>query len=119
MDFAYLINSQDVREYHRKIDYKYNSMEAAWLVYMCDSITLSERHNAWKWIINNMPDETVFLGADNDYTQSVSLHGFLVDCIKMDQEYVETFIDDIEGGYFYWIKGIEFFLAGTPALIIF
>ncbi len=76
MDFTFFINSRDVRDYHRKIDYKYSSLEAAWLVYMCDSIILSEKHSAWNWIINNMPDETIFLGNEEDYAKSVSLHGF-------------------------------------------
>ena len=104
MDFTIYINSQDVREYHRKIDYKYSSLEAAWLVYMCDSITLSEKHRAWKWIINNMSDETIFLGDEDDYTKSVSLQGFLADCIDMDQAFIEYFTDETDDKVYLYDK---------------
>ena len=36
MDFTNFINSKDIRDYHREIGYKYNTLEAAWLVYQCD-----------------------------------------------------------------------------------
>ncbi len=42
MDITNFINSKDIREYHREIGYQYNALEAAWLVYQCDSITLEE-----------------------------------------------------------------------------
>ncbi len=59
MDFADFINSKDIREYHKKIGYEYNSLEAAWLVSQCRRLTLEERHDAWQWIIDNMPDQIV------------------------------------------------------------
>ena len=92
MDFSVFINSCDVRDYHRKIGYKYNSTEAAWLVYMCDSITLSEKHRAWSWIINNMPDESIMINENGTHT--CSLHLVLGDFIKMEENYVEYFIED-------------------------
>lgn len=64
MDITSFINSKDIREYHKQIGYEYNSVEAAWLVSQCNSKTLEQKHEAWLWIIDNMPDMeiSVFLG---------------------------------------------------------
>ena len=59
MDFTKFINSKDVREYHRKIGYEYNSLEAAWLVSQSYKTTLKEKHEALQWILDNMPDLVV------------------------------------------------------------
>ncbi len=59
MDFYRFINSKDIREYHREINYQYNATEAAWLVYQCRDACVEEKHNAWQWIIDNMEDYEV------------------------------------------------------------
>ena len=59
MDLYNLVNSVDIREYHKNIGYKYNSLEAAWLVYQCQSLTIPEKHDVWQWIVSNMPDVEV------------------------------------------------------------
>ncbi len=59
MDFYRFINSKDIREYHRRIDYEYNAAEAAWLVYQCRDADIEEKHGAWRWIIANMDDYEV------------------------------------------------------------
>ena len=46
MDITNFINSRDIRDYHREIDYKYNALEAAWLVYQCRDINVRQRHEA-------------------------------------------------------------------------
>ena len=56
MDITGFINSKDIREHHRAIGYEYNALEAAWLVSQCQHATLEEKHEAWRWIIVNMPD---------------------------------------------------------------
>ena len=56
MDITNFINSRDIRDYHREIGYKYNALEAACLVYQCRGINVRQKHDAWNWIIRNMPD---------------------------------------------------------------
>ncbi|MBQ6654131.1 MAG: hypothetical protein IJM79_01220 [Erysipelotrichaceae bacterium] len=56
MDFYRFINSKDIREYHKEINYQYNAAEAAWLVYQCKDANVEEKHAAWQWIIDNMED---------------------------------------------------------------
>lgn len=50
------INSKDIAEYLRNLDYRFNSLEAAWLIYQCRRLTLEEKHCAWKNLIQTMPD---------------------------------------------------------------
>ena len=97
MDFTDFINSRDVRDYHRNLNYKYSASEAAWLTYMCKAITVSEKHKAWEWIINNMPDEAIYLVDENDNTKSVSIHKALEDFIDMEDSFIEYFIDNSDG----------------------
>ena len=56
MDIFSFVNSKDIREYLRKIEYQFNSLEAAWLIYMCHHLTYEEKKNAWKQVISTMPD---------------------------------------------------------------
>lgn len=56
MDIFSFVNSKDIREYLRKIEYQFNSLEAAWLIYMCHHLTYEEKKTAWKQVISTMPD---------------------------------------------------------------
>lgn len=56
MDILNFINSKDIREYLQGINYKCDSMQAAWLVYQSANKTMEEKHAAYHWIIENMPD---------------------------------------------------------------
>ena len=61
MDFTKYINSKDIRDYHRKINYQYTALEASWLVYRCNSVTTDEKYYAWNWIADNMTDQKIDL----------------------------------------------------------
>ena len=56
MDICSFVNSNAIAEHLRNINYSFTSKEAAWLIYQCIKITLQEKHEAWKWLIANMPD---------------------------------------------------------------
>ena len=70
------INSKDIKEHLKKTDYKFNSLEAAWLIYQCKSATIEEKHTAWKELIRTMPDCRIEKRM-NTIPQE-SLHGFLM-----------------------------------------
>ena len=91
MDFTGYINSCDIRNHHRKIGYQYNALEAAWLVYWCRHITLEEKHEAWKWIINNMPDQVLDFGRRKNAFQGQSLHRTSADFMEMQDWFIESF----------------------------
>ena len=106
MDILSFINSKDIRDYLHEINYKCDSMQAAWLVYHNANKTMEEKHAAYRWIIDNMPDcpmpERRFAISRD------SLHDFLQEhmdfCEKhktqIDQDpYLENLTDDEQDLY--------------------
>ena len=56
MDVFTLINSKDIREYLRNQDYKFNSLETAWLIYQCHRLSYEEKKVLWRELIDTTPD---------------------------------------------------------------
>lgn len=56
MDVLRFINSNAIRDYLREIDYQFNTLEAAYLVHDCRFATLKEKHEAFREILETMPD---------------------------------------------------------------
>lgn len=56
MNIFDFINSKDIREHLKKIDYPLDALEASWIVYHNGTRTLKEKMEAWNWIIDNMND---------------------------------------------------------------
>lgn len=50
------INSKDISRYLREINYKFNTMETAWLIYHSDKLSMTERHAEWLKLMDLMPD---------------------------------------------------------------
>ena len=98
MDITSFINSKDIRDYHREIGYQYNALEAAWLVSQCNSISLWKKHEAWQWIIDNMPDYEVTNVGYRHPLKGESLHKMLADYIEMQNQ----FITEFKGGTSEW-----------------
>ncbi len=111
MDFTQFINSKDIRDYHRKIKYQYDAVEAAWLVWQCHSISLKEKHSAWRWIMNNMPDQSLeesvtTPGATNklhsilrEY-RNKNLHESIDSFIDMQNSAIESFTKNRNGSLY-------------------
>ena len=91
MDFTNYINSEDVRKYHRTIGYEYNTVEAAWLVSQCQHIHLARKHDAWRWIINNMPDQKVHIVNNSNKYNDVGIHKVLAEYMAMEVAFLEEF----------------------------
>ena len=56
MDFLKFVNSNAVRNHLQEICYQPTSLEAAWLVYQCETASLEEKCAAWREIIETLPD---------------------------------------------------------------
>ena len=56
MDILRFINSRDIREYLRKTEYTFSTLEAAWLIEQCRDSSIAERHMAWEQLITEYPD---------------------------------------------------------------
>ena len=56
LDVFEFINSKDIKAHLKNSNYKFNTLEATWLVYQCNHIGIDEKHNAFEKIIQTMPD---------------------------------------------------------------
>lgn len=91
MDILRFIKSADIRNYLAEINYKFSSLEAAWLIYQSDAC-IREKHEAWNELIAAMPDceiEARGLGAPQE-----SLHSFLKTYMEIEDRYVREFDSD-------------------------
>ena len=90
MDIYQYVNSKDIRAHLEAIGYRFNALEAAWLVYECKNATMEEKHAAWREIIETMPDMEMGF---KDYVEPIeSLHGFLRDYTAMEQKWFQRFM---------------------------
>ena len=102
MDISRFVNSRDIREHLQTINYEFNAMEAAWLVYQCANATIEERHTAWAWIIENMADMEGIERPNCIYRKS--LHDTLRRYMAMENEFLDANVKD----FFLWY-GKHFF----------
>lgn len=91
MDIYRFINSNAIREHLKQIDYQFNSLEAAWLIYQCMGMTMEEKHAAWEKLIAEMPDCEVEDRRGCSY--SGSLHEMLRKYIQIQKKTYELFIN--------------------------
>ena len=98
MDIFRFINSKDIRAYLKETDYKFNSLEAAWLVYQCSDATVDEKHKAWKEIIETMPDCRI--EERRNTAPQESLHAFLQKYMEIEDRMISDFCDEEHGDTF-------------------
>lgn len=103
MNITSFINSRDIRYYHNKIGYEYNSLEAAWLVSQCHDKTLDEKHQAWQGIIDNMPDMEIVNCGRWVSEKGDTVHKVLADYMEMEKAFIEKF-KNASGGWLYTYK---------------
>lgn len=82
MDLFQFINSRDIEEHLKAIDYKLSTMEAAWLVWQCTHVSFAQKHEAWEHIIHTMPD-CAMIDRPN-MTARPRLHSFLRDLMDFE-----------------------------------
>lgn len=56
MNIYDFINSKSIKEYLKKTEYNFNSLEATYIVWQSQKHSKKERYCAWEWIIHNMND---------------------------------------------------------------
>lgn len=101
------INSNCVYKHLVDIDYKPDSLTAAFIVWQSKGHTLSEKKKAFGWIINNMPDMPI--PAHENHAARASLHEFL-------SKYIDTLFSHIRLFEFNKTEAIYDFSAyyGSP-----
>lgn len=97
MNVYKFINSKDIREYLKKINYEFTPVETAWLIWQCENATLEEKHKAWQKIIDTMPDMP-FKTNEKSYD---SLHEFLKDYIELENKCIDEIVNAKDDNLFY------------------
>ena len=102
MDILRFVNSKAIREHLKKINYKFNTLEAAYLIYFCRSLTFEERHKAWKELINTMPDMAPAEYFDKHWWEPYgdSIHSCLKQHMENEREILDEFLKIKNGAFF-------------------
>lgn len=97
MNVYKFINSKDIREYLKKINYEFTPVEMAWLIWQCEDATLEEKHKAWQKIIDTIPD-TPFETRKKSYD---SLHKFLNEYMELENKCIDEIVNAKDDNLFY------------------
>lgn len=96
MNILRFIPSRAVREYLEEINYEFNAIECAWLVYRCRTAILAERHAAWQEIIDTMPD----LEVNSEDLPHKSLHKFLKQYMEIENRSIQQFFEHKDNAFY-------------------
>ena len=99
MDITRYLNSKDVREYLRKIEYKFTAAEAAWIVDRCEALPFEEKVEAWETIIKTMPDCRYVSPWDEDKVIE-SIHAAIKEYIDLKRLWFDEFTKEGERIYY-------------------
>ena len=99
MDIYRFIDSHDIREHLRRLDYQFTTPEAAFLTWYCHTATLDEKIAAWREIIDTMPNCS--MGPRRFGLDIPNFHKFLRRYIDLQMRYLQQF-RDATGGVYSW-----------------
>ena len=89
MNLYRFINSKDVQAHLQSMQYKFDSLEAAWLIYQCRDASIKEKHDAWSELIRTMPDCRI---EEQENTVAYdSLHECLKDYMFLQKKLLKSF----------------------------
>ena len=102
IDFLKFVNSDTVRNHLQQIQYQPTALEAAWLTWQCETISLEEKCAAWREIIETLPDcptNSRTMGLKATYRDST--HTFLRAYIAQQEELIGAFYQTDEPTVYY------------------
>ena len=102
IDFSKFVNSDTVRNHLQQIRYQPTALEAAWLTWQCETISLEEKCTAWREIIETLPDcptGSRTMGLKAKYRDST--HTFLRAYIAQQEELIGAFYQTDEPAVYY------------------
>lgn len=103
-NIAKFINSKDIREHLINIGYKFNSLEAAWLIFQCKSASIEEKRQAFWGLINTMPDCKIEERMNADPQDS--LHAYLQEYMDCEDKLLNDFFTPTDN-WFYMLEWNE------------
>ena len=95
-------NSKDIAEHCEKIGYKFTALEMAYLVWLSQRHTLKQKHEAWRHLIDNYPDELLpeskwLNDKEEPVRKERSLHKFLQHYIDIEETFLTAFSQSLDG----------------------
>ena len=91
MDIYRFIDSRDIREHLKKLDYQFSTPETAFLVWHCRTATLNEKIAAWEDIISTMPNCSMSPRRFWHWRDIPNFRDFLRQYIALQNRYVQKF----------------------------
>lgn len=82
---------RETQEHWKKIGYTPSATEAAWLIKQDTSLTLGEKHKAWKEILSTIPDSAFDSHGVYDEANIDSVHTFLAEYMDLENRLLERF----------------------------
>lgn len=102
MDVLKFIDSRDIREHLRSIDYQFSAPEAAFLVWYSRKATLREKTDAWLEIANSMPNCSML--RNHGILDIPDFHAFLHKTVNDIEESIVKFEIPSAHSYFFDIR---------------
>ena len=99
MDIYNFIDSKDIRAHLQSLRYDFTLPEAAFLIWQCATAALSEKHAAWRELIQTMPD--CRMEPRRNMCEIQSMHGFLQEYIELEEKLLRDFHLESDAVYFY------------------
>lgn len=94
MDTLKLINSKDIRDYLKQINYQFTPQESAWLIWRSRHIPVEEKYTAWEELIETTPDcelpDRFYIFGDR---KRESFHSFLKRYMKVEKKHLDTYFN--------------------------
>ena len=90
------INSNSIKRYLQEIKYEFSPIEAAFIIWQSDFCSMKEKHEAWRWLIENAENENVISAISPAYRYSkelgnfLGLHKYLREYMRIEDRLVET-----------------------------
>lgn len=103
MDIYRFINSKDIAEHLRNVEYQVSAFAAAYFVEQCANATLGEKLSAWKDITETMPDCPTTWNLNHKKREST--HGFLREYAALQQRMLDEFANG--KGFIYMVRSIR------------
>lgn len=99
MNVYNFIQSNAIRTHLEKINYSFSAPETAFLIWQYPEATLKERFEAWREVIDTMPDCS--MPARMNMKEIPSLHAFLREYMELQDRLVTEFYNEKEAVYSY------------------
>lgn len=93
MDILKYLNSNDIREHLEHINYQFTSLEAAWIIWQSNLLSIDEKHKAWEEIIRTMPDCEITIDDSTQYKE-IKLHSFLRKYMNAEQYLIKLLFEE-------------------------